>query len=440
MKKRIVTVCLLLAAALLLGGCAVQTVDQLYRLPRRSEAYNDLQSAIDGAMTGMEFSAPLTGENQQTVQMADLDGDGEQEYLLFARGTSERPLRILIFRNQDGTYVHTDTVESNGSAFDQVEYVQMDEKGGVELIVGRRVSDQVLRSVSVYSFGNGEAEQLVTANYAKFLTTDLDDDGYSELFVLRPGQDETERGVAELYAMRDGTIERSNEVNMSEPAGQLKRILVGKLHDGETAVYVASTVDDATIITDVYALAESRLVNVTFSNESGTSIQTLRNYYVYADDVDNDGVVELPDQITIVPLDEELNTDRHNLIRWYAMTLDGGEVDKMYTYHNFVGGWYLELEGDLAARITVLRQGNHYEFYIWNPEGTNTRKLFTVYTLTGQNREEQAASENRFVVLRTESVVYAASLEADAGDYGFTQTRILESFHLIYQDWKTGET
>ena len=81
----------LLLTALLLGGCAMVTVEEMYTPPKRSSAYQDLQLAIDGAMAGMEYAAPLAGENRQTVQAADLDGDGTDEYLLFARDTSENP-------------------------------------------------------------------------------------------------------------------------------------------------------------------------------------------------------------------------------------------------------------------------------------------------------------------------------------------------------------
>ena len=72
-------------AVLLLTGCSMRTLDELYRVPKRSEEYNDLQSAIDRHMGDREYCAPLSGENLQTVQMADLDGDGTQEYLLFAK-------------------------------------------------------------------------------------------------------------------------------------------------------------------------------------------------------------------------------------------------------------------------------------------------------------------------------------------------------------------
>lgn len=97
MKRRILLV-LLAAAFGLLSGCALRTVDEMYAIPKRSEEYNNLQSAIDSAMYGLTYSAPVSGEHQQSVQMADLDGDGVEEYLVFAQGNSAKPLQILIFR------------------------------------------------------------------------------------------------------------------------------------------------------------------------------------------------------------------------------------------------------------------------------------------------------------------------------------------------------
>ena len=76
MKKRIWLLPLLIFTSVLLTGCALQTVNEMYALPKRSKEYDSLQSAIDSAMYGLSYSAPVSGENRQTVQMADLDGDG----------------------------------------------------------------------------------------------------------------------------------------------------------------------------------------------------------------------------------------------------------------------------------------------------------------------------------------------------------------------------
>ena len=265
-------------------------------------------------------------------------------------------------------------------------------------------------------------------------------DGLYELFLLRPGQTDTDNGIAELYRVENGVMERSNEVNMSAPTDKLKRILIGKLHDEKMAVYVASTAGETALITDVYAIVGDRLSNVSFSNESGTSVKTMRNYYVYADDIDNDGVVELPYLIGMHSRSSEPSGDRQELIRWFAMQSDGAEVDKLYTYHNFVGGWYLELDSSIAPRIAVKQMGNTYEFYLWDEQLRYEQPLMSVYALSGQSREEQSQEMGRFVLYKTESVTYAASLKSAAASCNMTQESLLRSFHLIQQDWKTGET
>lgn len=437
-RKKILIV--LAAAVLLLSGCAASTVDQMYCLPKRSENYNDLQTAIDDAMTDLEYCAPLSGENQQPVHMADLDGDGVEEYLVFTKGSTEKPLQILIFQQRDGQYALTQRVESYGSAYDQVEYLHMDEEGGLEILVGSQLSDQVLRAVTVYSYRNGQLEQLTTANYTKFLSCDLNADGYREMLVIHPGQTETDKGIAELYYMDGSILCRSNEGSLSEPADKIKRIISGNLYGGKEAVYVASTVEESAIITDVFTIVDGVFTNVSFSNESGTSVKTLRNYYVYAEDIDGDGVVELPSLITMHTMEQTPSAQQQYLIRWYAMAADGSEVDKLYTYHNFVGGWYLELSREFASRVTVVQVGNGYECYLWDEDYTQPSKILTIYAFTGQNREEMAISDNRFVLYKTDTTVYSARLEPEAANMEIDRETVTESFHMIRRDWKTGET
>lgn len=432
-KKRNI-LCLVLAV-LLLSGCSLRTLDALYQVPKRSEEYSNLQSAIDRNLGNLEYCAPLSGENLQAVQMADLDGNGVQEYLLFAKGVEEKPLHILIFSLVDGSYELSDTIQSHGSAFDLVEYERIDDQPGYELIVGCQISDQVVRSVSVYTFRQGKAEQLMNASYTKFLTYDLNVDGRGELMTLRPGETDEANGVAELYSYTSGVMERSDQVSMSETTDNLKRIVSGKLHGGQPAVYVSSTAGEHAIITDVFSIVDGHFTNVSAFNDAGTSIQTLRNYYVYADDMDGDGVVELPSRVEMHPPGNLHISTMQYLIRWYAMTAAGEEVDKLYTYHNFLGGWYFVLDGDWACRAAVLQQGSAYEFYIWDQDFYTARKLMTIYSLTGAARTEMTVQEDRFVIYENDAALYMAQLEDDCADYGLTQEYVRDSFHLIGQEW-----
>ena len=440
MSKRIWLLVSALLAALLLTGCSMATVEEMYTPPKRSAEYEKLQQAIDAAMSGMQYSSPLSGENRQTVQMADLNGDGNQEYLIFAKDNTENPMKVLIFQQDGKDFRLLQVIESRGSDFDQVEYLEMDQTPGAELVIGRRLSDALPRSLCVYSFADDTAHRLLSVSYTKIMPVNLDSDQMTELMVISPGESDEENAVVALYDWQDGTISRSLQVSMSESSNHIKRIMVSNLHKGVPAVYVASSVDGNAIITDVFALRQGRFTNVSFSNDSGTSVQTLRNYYVYATDIDQDGILELPDLIDMKPVENTWMASNQKLIRWYAMGIDGAEVDKMYTFHNFDGGWYLHLDKFMTPRISVIQKDGSYVFYLWDESFENTDVLMTIHSLTGPNREEEAAAENYYVLQRTEGVLYALKTEDLAAELGLLPEVLAESFHPIQVDWKNGET
>lgn len=429
-----------LFAAMLLSGCTMATVEDMYAPPKRSAEYEKLQQAIDLRMEGMEYSSPLSGENRQTVQMADLTGDGIDEYLVFAKDSSENPMKVLIFRREGKEFRLLQVIESRGSDFDLVEYLAIDDNPGAELVIGRRLSEALPRSVSVYSFADATAKQVLSVSYTKIVPVDLDSDRMTELMVIAPGESDEENAVAALYDWTDGTMTRSLQASMSASTDHIKRIMVSKLHHNIPAVYVASSVDGNAIITDVFALRQGRFTNVSFSNDSGTSVQTLRNYYVYAADIDQDSILELPDLIDMKPVENTWMASNQKLIRWYAMNLSGTEVDKMYTFHNFDGGWYLQLDKFLTPRISVIQKDSSYVFYLWDESFESFDVLMTIHSLAGINREEEAASQGYYVLHKAEGVLYAVKTEHMAMELGLLPEVLAESFHPIQMDWKNGET
>ena len=437
-KKWIVLLCCVMA--LLLTGCGASTVEDMYAPPRRSEVFHELQTAIDRAMVDMEYAAPVSGDNRQTVQMADLDGDGVEEYILFARASSENPLRILVFRQEkDEDCVLFQVIQSAGSAFEQVEYVDIDGEPGCEIVVGRQVSDQLQRTLSVFSFAGGEARQLLSAGYNKYLSCDLNADSLMDLMLLRSGETETDMGHAVLYSYGDGSLQRSREAELSQQGTSIKRITAGTLHGGETAVFVASSVEDRAILTDVFTMLDGEFANISFSREAGNSVQTLRNYYVYGDDLNDDGVMELPYLISMKAAAGDDSGEQH-LIRWYSLDIDGREINKLYTYHNYAGGWYLQLDSAWAPRVSVVQEGSVYTFYLWDESYVSAEVVFTIYALTGSSREEQAVQDARFQLHSSESTVFAAEFSEAAVEIGLTEENLINSFRLIHRDWNTGET
>lgn len=440
MRKRFNCICLLLAVALLLTGC-MKSVDQLYRLPKRSEEFTELQSAIDEAMIGLSYCAPRSGENQQAVQMADLDGDGAVEYLVYAKSESQSVLSVLIFAQSKGEYDLVREIQCQGASFDMVEYAQLDDRPGDELILGSQLSEKIQRNAEIFTFTDTlDMDLLLSARYAEFLVLDLDQDQIQEVFFLKPATKETDPGNVELYRMESGALVCSNSVALSAPVENLKRVITGNIHGGKPAVFAATTANDTALITDVYILKGNKLSNVTLSGDSGTSIRTLRSQYIYAEDIDADGVIELPYLLPMMPMDNMVTGGKQELIRWYAVKANGDEVVKNYTFHNFTDSWYLELDETWAQRLTVVSNTGAYEFYVWDEEFVSAEKVLTIYEKAGSMRSVDELDTMEILLHESNNLRLTARLEDGSENFGITETTLKENFHMIRQNWKTGET
>ena len=146
--------------------------------------------------------------------------------------------------------------------------------------------------------------------------------------------------------------------------------------------------------------------------------------------------MELPSLLDMKPVSED-NSVRQHLICWYAKDIDGKEIKKMYTFHNLDSGWLLRLDSAWAERLSAEQNGNTYTFYMWSEDYSEAQPVFTIYTLTGKDKNQQANANNRFALHRGENVVYAAKLEIGSARYGFNEEYLKNSFQLILMDWKT---
>lgn len=440
MRKKILPV-LGALLCLLLSGCAMRTVEQLYCPPRRSAEFSSLQSAIDQAMAGMEYAAPMFGENQQTVQRADVDGDGTDEYLVYARSSTEAPLHILLFRaDTKGNFFLAENINCKGTSFEQVEYVELDGKPGTDVLVGLRIGGQSPRIASLYSFAEGASEQIFSTLYNRVATCDLDGNGKKELLVIRYGESELDSAVALLYRWQNGVRERSREAALSGRAEAIKRISMSTLQDGQPAVYVTSEVEEGILVTDIFAVKKNVFSNISLNAALETRVETLQNYYIYAEDIDNDGIMELPRLLSMKSTNASDAEKKQSLICWYSVDMSGTVMEKCYTFHNYDGGWYLNLDSSWINRVAMERSNSSCIFYIWNENYGEAQKAFTITALTGPDRDEKAAENNHFALYRGESVVYAARLETVSALYGITQDYLTNSFHLIQQDLKITQT
>ena len=136
MRKRLLVCLTAVLCTLGLSGCIFGDVDEMYALPKSSEAYVNLQARINQEKGNAESIAPLSGENRQAIQLVDVDRDGEQEAISFFRDTSsDTPLTIVIFKQDEhGDYQVLAKIQGVGSDIEFISYPNLGGAGGDILV------------------------------------------------------------------------------------------------------------------------------------------------------------------------------------------------------------------------------------------------------------------------------------------------------------------
>lgn len=426
----------LVSLFLLLTGC-YKAGEELYALPQPPQRYVDLQAAINTVLTeGAEYSAPVSGSNRQAITLIDLDKDGTDEAVAALKfAGEENPLKIYVFRidPNDGSYYQATVIDGTGNAFESIEFAQLDGTGSLEIIIGWQVSNEVLQALTVYSVEDFSATQLMRASYAEFKTVDFDGDGLSELAVISYDSVQL-TGTVDLYSSISNQLMLTGTAPLSQGINSLMHVKAGELSDGVAALYIAGDYGQNGIITDIFAIQGESFKNISYDSSTQISTETQRNKEIFATDVDGDGVLELPRTVDLQAYDQT-DTGTFWKIQWYAWASDGTAKLKQTTYHDFNGGWYLiiprywKLAIDTNDSITGEKAVLFYDI-----SGKTPELMFTIYTLTGDNRENRASG--KLIFLSSTDTIYAADISEDST---IDPTTLRKWFYLIKKDWDNGD-
>ncbi|OUN08203.1 hypothetical protein B5G43_02130 [Flavonifractor sp. An92] len=444
-----------LAAALLCTtGCSAFLAEEdLYQLPEMPKDYQDLTSQTQAVIDqGAEYSAPLTGENIQNIQLQDLDGDGESESALafFRMGGEEKPLKIYIYRQHEDSYELQSVIEGAGTNIHSVSYVNLDDDPDKEIVVSWQISEKVYL-LAAYSVAPDQVVELFSTDYTSYQIMDMDQNGDQEIVVLKAATEGG--GDMELYNFNGGMMQMQSSAPLSAgitdvAEGELRR---GYLKGLVPALFLTCAYGETgnSSITDIFAwdTATQTLSNVTLDKEQGFSASTWGYYSVVGPtDIDKDSIMEIPISTAIQEYRQTSSASNFWINRWYKYDIKGTAWPVFTTYYNNQDGWYLILPDHWLGNITLSRNDaagggeRAVVFSYW--EGDNSVEpipFLTIYRLSGSNRETRAKLPGRFLLGDSgedePSILYAAKFEENSWDCGLDEESLKESFQVIRADW-----
>lgn len=441
--KRLAALAVSFLVGLLLTGCMMtSSAEELYVLPKLPEEYQSLRARIQTILAdGAEYAAPTAGTNLQSVQLVDLDGDGEEEALAFFRNSStEKPLKIYVFRAKGGVYEELAIIEGSGTAINSVRYVDMDADGCREILVSWRVSAEV-QAMAVYAMEDLSSPLMASA-YARYDVVDLDNDQILELIVLRSDGTESGGSVADYYDWIGQTLIQQSAAKLSMTVAELQWMQAGTLRDGCPAIFVTGVEAEARTITDILVYKEPELVNIVLNSATGASSEIFRNLSLQPSDINTDGVTEVPMPAELIPDGEE----SYWKVYWRSYNSSGAAEMEAVTYHNSADSWYLllprEWDGHFAVRQKNISAAERATTFYSLRGRQLGEELFTIYTLTGANRENLAAGSSREILRRQPSgAVYAVTYYDTYPDwrYAVSKEELAGRFNAIVTQWTTGD-
>ena len=426
--------CVLLCAVLaLLAACAPGPSDaSLYRLPKLPVEYESLETLIDALISGgAEYAAPTSGSNLQSVQMIDLDGDGEEEAVaFFRRASDEKPMKIYVFRASGDSYQQYCVIEGTSNSIYSISYVDLNGDGWREILAGIR-SDLDVQNLAVYSVADGVPEQMLRTGYTRYAAQDLDADGRQDLIVLH--SDEENAAVADYYAWDGAALTLRSSLRLSGTVAELNRLTAGTLVGGHSALFVTSVTEDNAAVTDILTLSGGALRNL-----GGTQGEASRFLDLYPTDGNGDGATEVPESVAFARTDPEGTV--YYRVSWRQYDSTGASEVVRETYQDTQGGWSLLLPGDWGRNVSVSRSsGTEGSAVTFSRLSYGEAEPFlTVYAFTGYNRTALASRSGRVTLSRQAEVTYAAEL-FNGGAGMISEQELRERFSLIVGEWTTGE-
>ena len=429
MKRRLIA--LAAAVCLLLSGCSPITlsVEDLMRPPQLSESqrqvHDALMSALGTSASHVSLRYPRSGDNRSAFTFFDLDGDGQEEAMVFysLAGARDEIYINVMEQGEQGWYSVYD-IPGVGSGVESVEFAPVSDTDGRDIIIGWTAEENNIGQLSVLRYQDNQLSSLYQSRYTKYTTADLDRNGLLELLTVTMSNSGG-KPFASLISRREGKLDAVSNLPLNLNMTSFSRIYAGWINSSEMGLVVDGY--EGQIFTSELLLIKNEMLSLPFAEESSFYTDVARRQgMVYSRDVDGDDILELPFQKAAPGKTGIYYTN-------YCQVNEEQELELVETaYVSDTEGYIFYLPEQWRDRVTVSRsKSGEVVFGLYDAQtGMQGRDLLHIRVYSEKDYQDKFDTERYQKIGRRGNFLYYVSVVEDE-ELSITQGQVKELFEII---------
>ena len=315
---------------LCLAGCSMPgeqvQVEELLRAPKLSGDYGDVQTALnDWLGESAQLKYPMQGDLLSPFLIHDLDGDGQQDAaVLYTTAQSSNVCVAILQKGRDGMWQVRQNAEGLADTVDSVGLAQLQPGDASQLVVGY-VAAQGDHYLAVYSYTDGELSTILEQQYQQYLVEDITGGGSQDLILMSTLEDGGVQ-IELLTVDKEGSFQQVAVMGLSaDRFSGCASVAAGVGADGRHYLVLDGwTGISGNNLASVLLYFDEDTQQMVPADQISTErlyTASLRNVpSLVSQDLDSDGIVEIPTQPDEAGLLNMSQSRRMDFIVWMDYT------------------------------------------------------------------------------------------------------------------------
>ena len=354
---------LAVALMMILCGCEYSffSPEAAMRAPRATGQGQDIQEALEAAVgKDIILKYPRTGKIRSAFLPHDVDGDGVDEVFAFYQLRNEVGVtRIHLLRMQEDHWVTVQDMPPAGTSLNTVEFADLDGDGIDEILTGWGMANSTENLLCIYQFDveRGRIIQRASEKYTEYFVFDFNRTGKCEVGIIHLNTTLNSAIMTVVDFTKTMTIVGSVQLDASVTS--YLRVQVARLDNGNAAIYIDAYKGPDTTVTEVVVYNGKEFRNLYLDPTTNSTVLTQRPWVAKVQDINNDGKLDIPFSVPL-PFDVLSGYSQQYLTRW--QTYNGESyTTALNAWYCFNDHYYLVFDKRWENEVTVQYDPDKHE-------------------------------------------------------------------------------